>query len=68
MKARSWGKNVWEEKEVLVSAGILGSIKNIQRWYIYFRFLVARALGIYGRRWISEMVFSVIKRRFGDRV
>jgi len=45
-----------------------GRIKDVRRWQIYFKFLVAKLLGIYGKRWISETVFSVIKRRFGDRV
>jgi len=43
-----------------------GRIRDRGRWEIYFRFLLSKSLGIYGKRWITETVFSVIKRKFGE--
>lgn len=45
-----------------------GSIKGWKRIVEYVIYLVAKWIGIYGKRWICETMNSVIKRKFGDSI
>ena len=45
-----------------------GCYKSEDRINIFLRWLFCRIIGLYGKRWMVETVFSVIKRRFGDRI
>ena len=45
-----------------------GCYKSEDRINIFLRWLFFRIIGLYGKRWMVETVFSVIKRRFGDRI
>ena len=45
-----------------------GSIKGWKRIVEYVLYLVAKWMGIYGKRWICETMNSVIKRKFGDSI
>ncbi len=45
-----------------------GCYKSLDRINLFFRWLFYRIIGLYGKRWKVETVFSVIKRRFGDRI
>ena len=45
-----------------------GCYKSEDRINLFLRWLFCRIIGLYGKRWIVETVFSVIKRRFGDRI
>ena len=45
-----------------------GCYKSEDRINLFFRWLFYRIIGLYGKRWKVETVFSVIKRRFGDRI
>ena len=45
-----------------------GSYKSLKRINLFLRWLFCRIIGLYGKRWMVETVFSVIKRRFGDRI
>lgn len=45
-----------------------GSIKGWKRIVEYVVYLVAKWIGIYGKRWICETMNSVIKRKFGDSI
>jgi IS5 family transposase len=45
-----------------------GSIKGWKRIIEYVLYLVAKWMGIYGKRWICETMNSVIKRKFGDSI
>ena len=45
-----------------------GCYKSEDRIYLYRRWLFCHIIGLYGKRWTVETVFSVIKRRFGDRI
>ena len=45
-----------------------GCYKSPNRINLFFRWLFCRIIGLYGERWKVETVFSVIKRRFGDRI
>jgi len=45
-----------------------GCYKSVERINIFLRWLFYRIIGLYGKRWKVETVFSVIKRRFGDRM
>jgi len=45
-----------------------GCYKSEERIDLFLRWLFCRIIGLYGKRWMVETVFSVIKRRFGDRI
>ena len=45
-----------------------GRYKSEDRINLFLRYLFCRIIGLYGKRWKVETVFSVIKRRFGDRI
>jgi len=45
-----------------------GCYKSEDRINLFLRWLFCRIIGLYGKRWMVETVFSVIKRRFGDRI
>jgi hypothetical protein len=45
-----------------------GSIKGWRRIVEHVLYLVAKWMGIYGKRWICETMNSVIKRKFGDSI
>ena len=45
-----------------------GSIKGWKRIVEYVVYLVAKWMGIYGKRWICETMNSVVKRKFGDSI
>ncbi len=45
-----------------------GCYKSEDRINLYLRWLFCRVSGLYGKRWMVGTVFSVIKRRFGDRI
>ena len=45
-----------------------GCYKSLERINLYLRWLFCKIIGLYGKRWAVETVFSVIKRRFGDRI
>ena len=45
-----------------------GCYKSIDKINLFLGWLFARIIGLYGKRWGVETVFSVIKRRFGDRI
>ena len=45
-----------------------GSIKGWKRIVEYVVYVVAKWMGIYGKRWICETMNSVIKRKFGDSI
>lgn len=45
-----------------------GSIKGWKRIVEYVVYLVAKWMGIYGKRWVCETMNSVIKRKFGDSI
>jgi transposase len=45
-----------------------GSIKGWKRLVEYVVYLMAKWMGIYGKRWICETMNSVIKRKFGDSI
>ncbi|WP_456328112.1 transposase [Archaeoglobus sp.] len=45
-----------------------GCYKSENRINLFLRWLLCRIIGLYGKRWIVETVFSVIKCRFGDHI
>jgi hypothetical protein len=45
-----------------------GCYKSEDRINLFLRWLFCRIIGLYGKRWMVETVFSVIKRRFEDRI
>jgi len=45
-----------------------GCYKSEDRINLFLRWLFCRIVGLYGKRWMVETVFSIIKRRFGDRI
>ncbi len=45
-----------------------GSIKSWGRILTYILYLLAKGMGVYGKRWICETMNSVIKRKFGDSI
>ena len=45
-----------------------GCYKSPNRINLFLRWLFCRIIGLYGKRWKAETVFSVIKRRFSDRI
>ena len=44
------------------------SYKSLERINLFLIWLFCRIIGLYGKRWMVETVFSVIKRIFGDRM
>jgi len=45
-----------------------GCYKSLERIDLFLRWLFCRIIRLYGKRWIVETLFSVIKRRFGDYI
>ncbi len=45
-----------------------GSIKGWKRILAHMVYLLAKGIGIYGKRWVCETMNSVIKRKFGDSI
>ena len=57
-----------EEIAIFKSIRRGGSYKSEERINLFLRWLFCHISGLYGKRWSVETVFSVIKRRFGDRI